>query len=113
RTWFRLLGAGPLVLLVAFLPSLVYVGHWGDYVDFALGRSRAVEEPTDAEHATHEAHCHVGPSTCADQPAFINGQVAASVVEMTVPHLSTTVLEDALVTLEGQTVAPLTEPPRG
>lgn len=58
----RLLATASLVvLLAAFLPNLLYVGHG------PLGGSDGHDFKTAADIEEHIAHCHIGPSDCSDQ----------------------------------------------
>jgi hypothetical protein len=111
RTWLRLVGAGPFVLLLALLPSYLAIDHWGEYAGYITGRHPAVEEGS-AEHASHGTHCHYGTSACADQPAPINGRVLPAAVELTQPHLADVKVEPAREEAPlGVAFAPLTDPP--
>ena len=111
RTWFWLLGAGPLVLLLSILPSYVYLGHWTEYAKAAMGRP--VEEESSGEVLDHAMHCHFNAASCSEQPAPINGHVLPAVGELTEPNLSDlAAIEQALSRLEDVLLAPATEPPR-
>lgn len=61
----RLLAAGSaLVLLLAVLPSVLYLGHW------PLPGPHAAELPSSAGDALreHAGHCHLISAACGDQP---------------------------------------------
>jgi hypothetical protein len=45
RTWLTSLRVGPAILLLAFLPSVCYLGHWEDFARNAVG----LEEPQELE----------------------------------------------------------------
>lgn len=107
RRWRALLRAGPLVLLLAFLPSLLYVGHWSDLIGVALGQPGAAEDVL-----SHAAHCHFGQSTCSDQPVPPEVRVAPAVVEVPKLELTTSALEESQTFLSEHYVAPPTEPPQ-
>jgi hypothetical protein len=112
RRWFRLVAAGPLLLLLALLPSYLYIDHWGEYLAHAMAHDVEVEE-SPAEHTTHELHCHYGISGCTEQPAPINGQVMPGLVELARPVLlGIAALERPAVTLEGVAPVPPTQPPQ-
>ncbi len=53
-----------LVLLLAVLPNVMYIGHRGE------GRENHVH--TRAEAAEHANHCHGGPSQCGGGPSLVN-----------------------------------------
>lgn len=109
RSWFLALRVGPALMLIALLPSVLYLDHWTAYASALLGPSEAQQL---SELASHSAHCHVGPSTCSDQPAVYSAQVVPTVVELDHPELTGVLLEDGLSLLEEHTSSPLTEPPR-
>lgn len=114
RTWFRLLAVGPLVLLLSLLPSLTYLDHWGEYIQYSVsGPGLLGNEADPLEHTAHHTHCHAGPSTCADQPVPIgSANGLASVVELPQPELPQVAVEDPTRHLEEVSVSPLTEPPQ-
>ena len=98
-------------MLVAFLPSVLYIDHWTDYAVRLLGQPDVLAA-IEREGSGHESHCHVGPSTCSEQPAPNVGQVFPAVVQLDYPELPAVLLEDAESPLEEHTRSPLTEPPR-
>ena len=113
RTWFWLLGAGPLVLLLAMLPQYLVIDHWEEYYNHAIRHE--VEKPADevAEHTSHEQHCHYGSAACSDQPAPINGRVLPAAIELSEPSFSAlSALEQPTSRLEDVFLAPAREPPR-
>ncbi len=110
QRWHALLRAGSLVLILAFLPSVLYVGHWGQFTDVALGYT-ALEREADA-HTSHEAHCHLGQSSCSSQPAPVGVQAIGSVVELPKPALFDFATTETLQIVSEFIVSPPTEPPR-
>ena len=98
------------VLLLAFLPTSLFVGHWGQFTDAAAGRV-GHESPGDPDHATHAAHCH-GVSSCTDQPQPVGVRVFPVVVEIAAPEFVAYAVEsDAYLYTEFFSTPP-TEPPR-
>jgi hypothetical protein len=114
RTWFRLLAVGPLVLLLSVLPSLIYLDHWDEYIQYAVSGSGLLGNEADSlEHTSHHTHCHVGPSTCADQPVPIgSANVLTSVVELPEPELPQVAVDEQVALLEEVFMSPLTRPPQ-
>ncbi len=110
REWRRLLGLGPLVLLLALLPSLLYAGHWAEFLDHALGREDAAEDAGNV--LEHARHCHFGPSACSEQPVPYRVQVVPGIVELAGPELPSIALEDSAKPLQEFVVATPTDPPR-
>ena len=107
--WYRLLGAGPLALLLALAPSVLYIDHWAEFVSHAgLGHEMSAQE-----QASHETHCHMGASTCSEQPAPASVSVIPLLIDLPEPELQMTPLGDAgLDDLSEYIVSPPTEPPR-
>ena len=113
RRWYRLLRAGPLVLLLAFLPSLLYVDHWGEFLDPGRGGAISPEHLAESLGGNgHAAHCHVGASTCSEQPAPASVQIFPALTELSEPEFPTVLLEDSVTAPEEFIVSPPTEPPR-
>jgi hypothetical protein len=54
----RIMAASVIVLLLAVLPNLLYVGHW------PLPGTRVHELQSRADIEEHAAHCHLGLSHC-------------------------------------------------
>jgi hypothetical protein len=102
---------GPALLLLAILPSMVYLDHWVEYAGRALGVV-VIEDPGAMDTATHANHCHLGPSSCSDQPVPASPQGFAVIVELTQPELQAFALVTNEARLEEFTPVPLTEPPR-
>lgn len=71
-------------LLVAFLPTLTFLGHWTLHIDIPGTNEYLLVVPGEPEHTgnhtnshtdghssqteTHEQHCHAGVATCSDIP---------------------------------------------
>lgn len=108
RVWRWVLSVGPRLLLAALLPSLLFIDHWDEYLDYALGQEPFVA----AEHASHQVHCHGGPASCSQQPAPTNVQVFASVVQVPQPALMSFAFEDAAMSPDEHLMSPPTDPPR-
>ena len=104
-----MLQIGPLLLFLAFLPSLLYIDHWSEYLEHALGR---VEAHRELEQASHQSHCHIGPATCSEQPAPASVSVIPSLIDLPEPELQMTALEEITSILSEIVVAPAKEPPR-
>jgi hypothetical protein len=103
--WYRLLGVGPLVMLLALAPSVLYVDHWMEYWGLTAGE----KEQNPLEHI---GHCHIAPANCSDQPLPLDLSATPAVVHVVEPELTSVALEESVRTIEEQTVAPPTEPPR-
>jgi len=70
-----------LVLLLAVMPQVLYLGHP------AVGRDesdRRISRPGHEQHdkvaAEHANHCHVGPKSCAGSDASIHAARLADVI---------------------------------
>lgn len=110
QRWSGLLRVGPLVLLLAFLPSLLYVGHWGEFLDAAIYGTSA--PGAASEHTSHEAHCHAGPASCSEQPALSRVEVFPTVVDFPQLELAESRLEASATVLKEFFATIPTEPPR-
>ena len=111
RGWYRALRVGPTLLLLAILPSVLYLDHWADYAERALGLGGSIEASELQDG--HATHCHLSPGTCSEQPAAtLVVQVFPRVVELDHPELPAVLLEDGESVLEQYVRSPLTEPPR-
>ena len=69
-----------MVLLLCLLPQVAYMGHWDGH--------ESIDTPQEAQE--HAAHCHLGPSSCADGPGKTFLQLPA--VATAVVALATLVL---------------------
>ena len=105
----RLLRAGPLLLFLALLPSLLYLDHWGE---MAGGAARTGSPEHLGDHALHRAHCHLGPATCSDQAATAEARVLPEPAPLPRPALLTLLPEVPPLLPDEYLPAALTEPPR-
>lgn len=110
RHWRTALQTGSLLLLLAFLPTVGYAGHWGEFSDYAMGRT-GNERPADPDHASHASHCH-GVSSCSEQPQPVGVRVFPTVVELPLPSIIDHVFEDNTSIYTQFFLTPPTEPPR-
>jgi hypothetical protein len=104
QRWYRMLGAGPLIMLLALTPSLLSIDHFGAYFGW-------IQDSNDSP-ADHIGHCHLNVASCSDQPLPPNPGAAPAVVNVVEPELTLLALEDYQQRLAGQVVIPPTEPPR-
>lgn len=68
------------LLLLAFIPSVAYVGHWEPRFDIPLtdyywGIPDFGQHSAHHDASSHGDHCH-GDSTCSDQPTTAGASVA-------------------------------------
>jgi hypothetical protein len=67
------------LLMVAFLPTLTFLGHWNEiFFGSVLGSNQVYvapdvasllpNTPQDAEESEHAQHCHTNLSSCSEQP---------------------------------------------
>jgi hypothetical protein len=103
--WYRALAAGPILLLLALAPSVLYLDHWTEYL--GLTTSQTEEQPLE-----HSGHCHIAPGNCSDQPLPLDLSATPAIVHVVVPELMSVALEESVRTIEEHVVAPPTEPPR-
>jgi hypothetical protein len=106
RSWWGLIGAGHLVLLLSLLPSVLYLDHWSEF----LFPNRP-EHVSAADEALHESHCHFGSGSCS-QPVPTNLKMLVSVVDLPQLELTVTAIEDVASVIEEAFITPPTEPPR-
>lgn len=64
---------GALALLIAFLPTLTFAGHWDDVladqrIERAPVSALTNRSSEQAEHAEHAQHCHMNLASCSAQP---------------------------------------------
>ncbi|OGO52449.1 MAG: hypothetical protein A2148_02735 [Chloroflexi bacterium RBG_16_68_14] len=99
--------------MLAFLPSLLYVDHWGEFLNPGAGGAISPEHLAERlREGDHSAHCHVGASTCSEQPAPAGAQIFPALIELSEPDFPTVLLEDRVTTPEEFIVSPPAEPPR-
>ena len=104
QRWYRLLGVGPLVMLLALAPGLLYPDHWTEFLGWA--------NPTEEEPIEHAGHCHLGPASCSEQPVQLDIRAVPAVVDLVEPELTSVLLEERAATPAEHVVTPPTEPPR-
>lgn len=102
---------GALLLLLAWLPSLAYLGHWDALASPAEAHARAHQRGATPD-GTHAQHCHGGFDGCsgneAPAPALThNLEVGAA---STVPTARTLVGDDRA--LDEHALTPSLPPPR-
>jgi hypothetical protein len=72
-----------LVLLLAVMPQVLYLGHPARETD---GPTRAAATTGHEHHeqaaAEHAGHCHVGPKGCAGADGVTNVALLASLISM-------------------------------
>jgi hypothetical protein len=97
-----------VLLLLAFLPSVTYVGHWSTFIHAGMGHA-----DTAADAAAHAAHCHYGPANCSQQQiAAADTRGVAQVVEIAEPDLLQVRLAESPNVLEEFVSNTPTDPPR-
>ena len=94
-----------VVLLLAVLPNLLYVGHGG----LLGGHSRMSNEGEAAEHA---AHCHLGPKQCSSGFGSAEALPSAGEVTLVAEGLLALVLALPVTKVSGLPARP-ERPPRG
>ncbi len=115
------LNLGALALLIAILPSLLFLGHWTlrfdvPGTDYSLGLPKAGVAHGEAAAHDHARHCHGNSASCSDVP--FAGASAFALMSASVACLG---LAGILLALGGSwwlpsrraTVAPEPRPPRG
>lgn len=103
-----------LILLLAWLPTLAYVGHWEALAAPASSHA-AAHRGGGAPDRAHEQHCHAGFDDCS------GGAAAADVLVATVGRdlarvasvLGLAVTLSDATRLSGRSDAPVPPPPRG
>jgi hypothetical protein len=93
-------------MFLALLPGVLYIDHWSEFVF-----PNRPESISAGDEAVHESHCHFGSGSCA-QPVPTNLRVLVAVVDLPLPRLLATAVEDATFALQQAFVTPPTEPPR-
>jgi hypothetical protein len=81
-----------VLLLIAILPSLTFLGHWGLQFDIPGSRLYVVLMPAPPEHehdpaeeSKHEQHCHANAASCTDVP--FTGASPFALLQSSVEHL--------------------------
>jgi len=108
RRWRAALQTGSLILLLAFLPTSAYVGHWGEFTDYAFGRTGHERSAGQTDHASH---CH-GVSSCSEQPQPIGVRVLPSVFKLPRPAFVSFAAQNDVYLYNEIFISPPTEPPR-
>jgi len=115
----RLERAAALLLLLAFLPTLSFLGHWDEIVTSA----QVVPAPASvlidaaaqrAAQADHARHCHTDLASCSAQPIAAGLGLFASretFLRPPRPQLAFDMAEQTR-TLLGRTLSPAPPPPR-
>jgi hypothetical protein len=110
-----------VVLLIAFFPTLTFLGHWDEI--FTASDKPVAAAPlatiTDlnaelAEQAEHAAHCHTNLAACSAQPLPAGVELLLTQESLLGPPPLTfrmPSIDDAVVQ-SGPTVAPPSPPPR-
>ena len=110
------------LLLLGFLPSITFMGHWPAlHVDIpGTGLYVGLPAPAKPAHAdetgqSHENHCHESVASCSDQP--ITGISAFALLNETVVFLGVSAMLVAMVALTWQprravSLIPELQPPR-
>jgi hypothetical protein len=81
-----------VLLLIAILPSMTFLGHWGLQFDIPGSRFYVVLMPAPQEHehdpgeeSKHEQHCHANAASCTDVP--FTGASPFALLQSSVEHL--------------------------
>jgi hypothetical protein len=115
------------LLAAAFLPSVLFVGHWPAFAVAVPGTAFSIGLPA-AGHAhahpggadaqsqgEHADHCHAEMASCAGQP-FTGGATVAALHDIALAAIAGGVLvavaAGAVAAWRGHPVAPPFEPPR-
>lgn len=116
------------LLAAAFLPSVLFVGHWPAFAVSLPGTSLTVGLPAVAGHAhahadgagthshkDHADHCHAEMASCAGQP-FTGGATVAALHDIALAAIAGGVLvavaAGVAAAWRAHPVAPPFEPPR-
>jgi len=74
-----------LVLLLAVLPQVLYLGHPRAASDSAVQTTSAHHQHREKTEAEHANHCHVGPKSCAGSDGAVAAALLSSVTSA-LPH---------------------------
>jgi hypothetical protein len=106
-----------LILALALLPNISYMGHWtkmaGATHDHADTSESAEHSADDSATAAHAAHCHVGPANCGGGESMIGTPFVGEDTEGLAlsGHEFEIDTERMLIALSGH-ATPLLQPPR-
>ncbi len=100
-----------LILLLAWLPTLAYVGHWSDLAAPASTHA-ASHRSGSAPDGAHEQHCHSGFDSCSGSGALVLAvMVGSDLLRLTsTSRVAFTPSDDPQAT--GRSDAPVPPPPR-
>ncbi len=76
-----------LILLLAVLPNLLYLGHRPLFGDHPIH--------TEAQAREHAAHCHLGPSTCSGQAPLGQSLLAPEIPPFSTPDTFLSIADPA------------------
>lgn len=115
----RLERAVALVLLIAFVPTLSFLGHWDEIFGGLIARPVPAAVLLDAaaqraEQAEHSRHCHTELASCSAQPLPAGLGLLATRDTLLRPPLLKLVLGATAraSVLLGRAVSPPSPPPR-
>ena len=100
-----------LLILLAWLPTLAYVGHWDAFAGTAPIH-RAAHAGGPAEDSSHSQHCHAGLDSCADSASAPVPVIAPLGALRAAPEAHVVILPTDAPALVGRSDAPATPPPR-
>ena len=84
-----LIRSGPLLLLLALVPSVLYIDHWAEeHSPIDLGAVNRHSGHIDFH--SHQAHCHYGPASCSQQAIVTNYDGTPRLIEEPAPALVST-----------------------
>lgn len=93
-------GVRAWALLVAFLPTLTFLGHWTLHIDIPGTNEYLLIVPGEPAHAdshadehssqseNHDRHCHAGVASCSDIP--LTGISAFALLNDSIAYLGAT-----------------------
>jgi hypothetical protein len=81
---------GARALLIAFLPSLLFLGHWTirfdiPGTDLYVGMPESAHVHTEGDGHDHAQHCHANVASCSDVP--FTGASAFALMSESVAYL--------------------------
>ena len=107
----RLADQCALLLLLAWLPSLAFAGHWSDLATPVTGGMSTHE--SHASPDPHERHCHADLDGCAGGASM--STLPPTPIQQVAPLSPAPIggrLADEDLTPAGRSVVPVTPPPR-